>query len=144
LRWPDNFCSLLANKGFRVIRFDNRDIGQSSRFEHLGKPNILAMMLLSKLNIHLQSPYTLQDMASDTIALLDYLKIEKLHFVGASMGGMIAQRLAARYPQRTHTLTSIMSSSGKKGLAGATLEVQTHMATPPQEDKDETHLLTTN
>ena len=80
MRWPDNFFSLLANKGFRVIRFDNRDFGQSSRFEHLGKPNILAMMLLSKLNIHLQSRYTLQDMASGTIALLDYLKIEKVHF----------------------------------------------------------------
>ncbi|MFT7111415.1 MAG: pimeloyl-ACP methyl ester carboxylesterase [Porticoccaceae bacterium] len=130
--WPDDFCILLADKGFRVIRFDNRDIGQSSRLDKLGKPNILWLMLKDKLNLSVNSPYTLQDMAKDTIALLDHLEIEKAHIVGASMGGMIAQRIAAHYPQRTLTLVSVMSSSGKRDLPGPAKEVQAHLMSSPQ------------
>lgn len=118
--WKDEFCSLLACSGFRVIRFDNRDAGQSTIFEAAGHPDIAAMVEARQRGERLEAPYLLWDLMSDTMGLLDALGIEKTHVVGLSMGGMIAQLLAAHHPNRVLTLTSIMSHTGEPGLPGPT------------------------
>lgn len=108
-RWNSELCDLLVERGFRVIRFDNRDCGRSTLCDGLPLPDIGAALrgsLLSAL------PYTLETMAADSVGLLDALKIDQAHLVGASMGASIAQTIAARYPQRSRSLTSIMSTSG--------------------------------
>ncbi len=106
--WEDEFCFRLAEKGFYVIRFDNRDVGMSTKMTALGMPHIQSL-LLGKLSI---APYKISDMAKDTVGLLDALHIEKAHVVGVSMGGMIGQEIAISYPDRLMTLTSIMSTTG--------------------------------
>jgi pimeloyl-ACP methyl ester carboxylesterase len=108
LAWDEGFCSLLADRGFRVIRFDNRDIGRSTRMDGAPVPT-LAQIATRRIP---NAPYKLADMALDTVGLLDALEIERAHVVGASMGGMIAQTVAARHPLRTRSLTSIMSNTG--------------------------------
>lgn len=110
--WSDIFCKTLADAGYRVIRFDNRDVGLSQKIEGQRAPDILRSMLLAQLGRSFDTPYTLDDMALDVIGLMNALDIEKAHIAGASMGGMIAQLIAARYPSRCHSLLSIMSSSG--------------------------------
>lgn len=125
--WPDSFCRSLVERGFYVIRFDNRDSGLSSKLQHFGTPNIKLAFVKSMLRMNVGAGYTLHDMAKDTVGLLDALGIEKAHIVGASMGGMIAQIIAAVYPQRTLSLTSIMSTSGRKGLPGPRGEVRDAM-----------------
>jgi pimeloyl-ACP methyl ester carboxylesterase len=114
--WPPQMVQELVDAGYRVIRFDNRDIGLSTHLDALGKPNILWAGLKFKLGIMPTPPYTLTDMAHDALGVLDELEIEKAHIVGASMGGMIAQRVAIAAPQRCLSLTSIMSTSGARGL----------------------------
>lgn len=114
--WPPQMVQDLVDAGYRVIRFDNRDIGLSTHLDALGKPNILWTGLKFKLGIMPKPPYTLTDMAHDAIGVLDELEIEKAHIVGASMGGMIAQRVAIAAPERCISLTSIMSTSGARGL----------------------------
>jgi pimeloyl-ACP methyl ester carboxylesterase len=109
IRWNLDLCQALVASGFRVIRFDNRDIGLSTRCDALPLPDLRAM-LTGALQPTL--PYTLDTMATDSVGLLAALKIDRAHIVGASMGGAIAQIVAARYPERTLSLTSIMSSSG--------------------------------
>ena len=121
--WPTPFCQALADQGFRVIRFDNRDIGLSDKFGKSRAPSIVKLILYSKLRLPFTVPYTLTDMAKDAIGVMDALNIEKSHIIGASMGGMIAQLVAAHYPKRVLSLTSIMSSSGKRSLPGADREV---------------------
>jgi len=116
--WPDVFCRHLVERGFRVVRFDNRDVGLSGRVAGGKQPNLVWAMLAARLRLPLRPPYTLNDMASDAIGLIDGLGIAQAHVVGASMGGMIAQVLAARFPQRVLSLTSIMSSSGNRRLPG--------------------------
>ena len=111
--WRDEFCDQLAAAGHRVIRFDNRDIGLSSKMSDLGKPNVRRQMVPAFLGLKADIPYRLEDMADDTIGLLDALGIEKAHIVGASMGGMIAQTVAIRAPSRVLSLTSIMSTTGR-------------------------------
>ena len=108
--WPNTFCEGLAARGFRVIRFDNRDAGLSSRMPSAGRIATRAMMARALVRLPVRPPYTLNDMAADTIGLLDALGIAKAHVVGASMGGMIAQILAIEHPERVKSLTSIMSS----------------------------------
>ena len=120
ISWPTAFCDGLERQGFYVIRFDNRDSGLSSKLHHLGKPSTLLALIKMAFHIPLKAGYTLDDMAADAIALLDALAIERAHIVGASMGGMIAQIIAARYPEHTISLTSIMSTSGRRGLPGPT------------------------
>jgi pimeloyl-ACP methyl ester carboxylesterase len=111
--WRDGFVSELASRGFRVIRFDNRDIGLSSFFDQAGIPDLGAALAGGSLPA---PPYTLEDMADDAAGLLDALGLAAAHIVGASMGGMIAQTFAVRHPQRTLSLCSIMSTTGNPGV----------------------------
>ncbi|MFZ3219558.1 MAG: alpha/beta hydrolase [Rhodoferax sp.] len=121
--WPPELVQALVDAGFRVIRMDNRDAGLSQTFDHLGTPNLLWAGLQYKLGLVPRAPYTLTDMAADALGVLDALGVARAHVVGASMGGMVAQRVAIAAPQRTLSLTSIMSSSGAKGLPQARREV---------------------
>jgi len=115
-RWPLPFCEKLVARGFRVIRFDNRDIGLSGKMDGAPVPEIATIVAARMTGLPVRVPYTLHDMAADTIGLMDALKIDKAHIVGASMGGMIAQLVAADYPQRVLSLTSIMSTTGNPAL----------------------------
>jgi proline iminopeptidase len=135
--WPDAFCQGLVARGFRVIRFDNRDCGLSGKIHLKKRPNLLLAFASTWLGLPVRAPYTLGDMAADTAGLLDALKIERAHIVGASMGGMIAQVFAARYPQRTLSLTSIMSSSGNKKVSRAKKEAMQALLSRPADPKDE-------
>jgi pimeloyl-ACP methyl ester carboxylesterase len=116
--WDDDFCTLLAARGFWVIRFDNRDIGESTRFPNERTPRLPELMLAQVTGLRFRVPYTLRDMAADTIGLLDALGVGRAHVVGASMGGAIAQELAIAYPARVLSLTAIMSSTGDPKLPG--------------------------
>jgi len=136
ISWPEAFCKGLTDQGFRVIRFDNRDCGLSSKMEHFGKPNLQAAFFKSLFHMPLFSGYTLYDMAKDAVCLLDALGIGKAHIVGASMGGMIAQIIAGRYPERVLSLTSIMSTSGRPGLPGPTMAASHAMFSRPQNPRD--------
>jgi pimeloyl-ACP methyl ester carboxylesterase len=117
--WPPALVQSLVDAGYRVLRLDNRDIGLSQHFDHLGTPNMLWATLKYQLGLTIKPPYTLHDMAHDALGVLDNLGIAQAHVVGVSMGGMIAQRMALAAPQRLHSLTSIMSSSGARGLPAA-------------------------
>ncbi|KAF1070352.1 alpha/beta hydrolase [Variovorax sp.] len=121
--WPRDFVQLLVDAGFRVLRHDNRDIGLSEGFDHKGVGNIVWESIRLRLGLPVRSAYTLQDMAADSLGVLDALGIAQAHVVGASMGGMIAQRMAATAPSRVQSLVSIMSSSGARGLPGPRREV---------------------
>ncbi len=117
--WRTGFCERLINQGgLRVIRYDNRDVGLSSKVEggHTGGAKLLPRMARSQLGLRNPAVYTLENMADDAAALLDHLQIEKAHVVGASMGGMIAQIFAARYQQRTKTLAIVFSSNNQAML----------------------------
>jgi pimeloyl-ACP methyl ester carboxylesterase len=128
--WRDDFVRELAQRGFRVIRFDNRDIGLSSFIDEAGVPDIAIALATGQLPA---AAYTLDDMADDAAGLLDALGIDRAHIVGASMGGMIAQTFAIRHPQRTISLCSIMSTTGNPGVGQAdpTLVGDLFMAKPP-------------
>ena len=131
--WPDSFCQLLVQRGLRVLRFDNRDCGLSQKMDHLGKPRLLRAMIRARLGLPVRAPYGLDDMARDTIGLLDALGIRSAHVVGASMGGMIAQLVAATYPDRVRTLTSIMSSTGARYLPQARSRIQRQLLRRPMD-----------
>ena len=124
IAWPDAFIHGLVSKGFRIIHYDNRDVGMSQRMEGAQAPNLVWTMFKARIGLPVSVPYTLGDMAGDGIGLLDALGIDKAHVVGASMGGMIVQLMAATHPERTLSMTSIMSSSGKPGLPGARADIQ--------------------
>jgi pimeloyl-ACP methyl ester carboxylesterase len=111
LAWDDDFCEMLAMQGFHVVRFDNRDVGLSSKIG--GRVNVPAGML----GLTGSAVYRLDDMAADTAGLIDHLELDRVHLVGVSMGGMISQKLAATQPQRVASLCSIMSSSGRRRLS---------------------------
>jgi proline iminopeptidase len=110
--WPDPVVQTLTDAGFRVVTFDNRDAGGSTRLEGVRVPNVLRAIGRALLRRPVAAPYTLDDMAADTIGMLDALGVGQVHVVGASMGGMIGQVIAARHPSRVLSLTSIMSNSG--------------------------------
>lgn len=120
--WPIELVEALVGHGFRVIRYDNRDIGLSHKFHGVRAPGILKLTLLPRLGIRPRVPYTLADMADDGAGLLDALEIDSAHIVGGSMGGMIAQHVAARHPHRTRSLTSIFSTTGNPKLPPARKE----------------------
>lgn len=127
IAWPDEFVHGLVGEGFRVIRYDNRDVGLSQRMEHVVTPNLVWTMLKARFGLPLGVGYTLSDMAKDGIGLLDSLGIEQAHVVGASMGGMIVQLMAANHRERLLSMTSIMSSSGAPGLPGPRADIRRQM-----------------
>ena len=124
IAWPDEMIQALVANGFRVIHYDNRDVGMSQRMEGAAAPNLIWTMLKARLGLSVNVPYSLTDMAADGIGLLDALGVEKAHVVGASMGGMIVQLMAANHRDRLLSMTSIMSSSGAPGLPGARADIQ--------------------
>jgi pimeloyl-ACP methyl ester carboxylesterase len=132
IAWPLPLVNSLVAAGYRVIRFDNRDIGLSQHFDQLGAPNLILAALKHRLGFKITPPYTLHDMAADALGVLDALNIPRAHIVGASMGGMIAQRVALAAPQRTLSLTSIMSTSGAPGLPQAQPHVMRALMSRPK------------
>jgi pimeloyl-ACP methyl ester carboxylesterase len=117
--WPIELVDALVARGFRVVRYDNRDIGLSTKFDSAGIPDMPSLMMALMGGKAPDIAYTLTDMANDAVAVLDALGIAQAHIVGASMGGMIAQLVAANHPARTRTLTSIMSTTGNRELPPA-------------------------
>jgi pimeloyl-ACP methyl ester carboxylesterase len=114
--WPKSLCEGLAAKGFRVVRFDNRDIGKSTHLSGMAAPEPRALLAEVASGKEPDVPYALDDMADDAIGLMDALGVGRAHVVGASMGGMIAQLMAINHPARTKSLTSIMSTTGRRDL----------------------------
>jgi pimeloyl-ACP methyl ester carboxylesterase len=137
IHWDDDFCRQLAARGFRVIRFDNRDIGKSSRMTGGKRLSPIELLKLRFLKIPVTAPYKLIDMAKDTVGLMDVLGIKSAHLVGASMGGMIAQEIAISFPQRVRSLTSIMSTTGNPKVPGPTREAGAMLMAPPPATKEE-------
>jgi pimeloyl-ACP methyl ester carboxylesterase len=135
VRWPLALCDLLVSRGYRVIRFDNRDIGLSEKMEGVEAPGVFRLFLKHYLRIPVDAPYSLDDMAEDAVGVLDALNIDHAHIVGMSMGGMISQLVAAHYPQRIRSLTSIMSTSGEWGKGVASLKVSRQMLRPVSKDR---------
>jgi pimeloyl-ACP methyl ester carboxylesterase len=125
--WSPEFCEALAKHGHYVIRFDNRDVGLSTKLDGARSPHQMRYALNYFMKVPLGAPYTIRDMASDAAGVLDALSISTAHVVGASMGGIIAQLMAVHYPQRVKTLTSIMSTSGARGLPQARRDVMQHI-----------------
>jgi pimeloyl-ACP methyl ester carboxylesterase len=119
IAWPPGFVRALLNAGYRVISFDNRDIGLSTKTS-VRTPNLILQALKFRMGMRVHAPYLLRDMVEDTRGLLDALHIVRCHVIGASMGGMIAQGLAAHHPNKVMSLTSIMSTTGARGLPQAT------------------------
>jgi len=134
--WHPDFVAMLVARGFRVIRFDNRDIGLSQRFDHLGVPNLALDSLKFAVGMKVRASYTVATMADDTAGLLDALGLSSAHICGASMGGMIAQQLAARHPRRVKSLTLIMTSSGARRLPGPTLKVRSALISRPKDARN--------
>jgi pimeloyl-ACP methyl ester carboxylesterase len=114
--WPQGLIEQLVERGFRVITFDNRDVGLSARYDHAGVPSMVRIAALRLIGARAALPYTLSDIADDAAALLDHLGVASTHVAGISMGGMIAQHLAARHPQRVRSLTLLATTSGRLGL----------------------------
>lgn len=133
--WDDDFCALLAERGYRVIRFDNRDVGRSTKLDALGVPNVLQAMMALMMRRPIAAPYLLSDMARDTVGLMDALGIERAHVVGASMGGMIAQTLAIEHPERLFSLTSIMSTTGDPALPQPEPAAMATLLRPPPAER---------
>jgi len=142
IAWPDDLVEELVEQGFYVIRFDNRDCGLSDKFDHAGTPNLVLAFLKNLVRLPLKSAYTLEDMALDAVGVLSALGIKSAHVVGASMGGMIAQVMAAKYPERVRSLTSIMSSSGRRGLPGPSREARAVLFKRPANPRDFDSLVT--
>lgn len=134
--WGDEMVQGLQESGFRIVLLDNRDTGGSTRFDEWGQPTLWWQILKNELGFDVDAPFTLNDMASDTVALMDELDIEDAHIVGASMGGMIAQVVAARYPERTRSLVSIMSTTGAKHLPPPSDEASNSLVGTASGDED--------
>lgn len=139
IAWPDELIQGLVRKGFRVIHYDNRDVGLSQRMDGAPAGNLIWAMLAARFGLAVRSAYTLTDMAKDGAGLLDALGIDKAHIVGASMGGMIVQLMAASHPEKVLSMTSIMSSSGAPGLPGpsAALRKRLMAKRPANPSRDE-------
>ncbi|MGH2978832.1 MAG: alpha/beta fold hydrolase [Solirubrobacterales bacterium] len=133
LGWDERFCNMLADRGFHVVRFDNRDVGLSSKIEGGGTPNVLEIFMSGNTAA---APYSLEDMAEDTAGLLDHLGVDAAHVVGLSMGGMIAQTLACRHPDRVLSLTSIMSTTGDRAVGQPRPDIFALLAGPAPGDRE--------
>ncbi|NNM52534.1 MAG: alpha/beta hydrolase [Pseudomonadales bacterium] len=114
--WPDSLMQTLVDAGYRAIRFDNRDIGLSGKLNSRQRYNMTTSMIRSSLGLSIQAPYTLDDMADDTLGLMNHLQLQHVHLIGISMGGMISQILAARLPERIKSLCLLMTSPLSPGL----------------------------
>ncbi len=130
--WPEPLCEGLAAKGFRVVRFDNRDIGKSTHLAGRAAPDPRAILAVAMSGGRPNVPYTLDDMADDAVGLMDALGVDRAHVVGASMGGMIAQLVAINHPERTKSLASIMSTTGRRDLPPGNPEVLSVLFRPPK------------
>lgn len=142
IAWPEPFCEMIAEKGFRVVRFDNRDVGFSQKFDHAPTPGATMGLLRDLFGLRPRKlAYTLEDMADDAIGVLDALGIDRAHVVGASMGGMIAQIASVRHADRVLSLTSMMSSSGDRRMQKARLRdlmpLLTRRRPPPDAPREE-------
>ena len=137
--WGEKIVNGLVDSGYRVILFDNRDTGESENLDRLGKPNLYWKFAMSYLGVDFSSPYTLTDMALDGIGVLDHLGIERAHIVGASMGGMIAQTIASKFPERTKSLVSIMSTTGASHLSQMSESNEQNFNNAGGWDKDVAH-----
>jgi len=129
--WPEPFCQALVDAGFHVVRFDNRDVGLSEKIAARKKANLPLAAMRYFLRLPVRAPYLIDAMAADSVGVLDALGIKAAHFVGVSLGGMIAQTAAANYPKRCLSLTSIMASSGDRRLPNAKLKVARLMLSRP-------------
>ena len=134
--WPEAFCHKLAQSGFWVLRFDNRDVGLSSKIEDAGVPDLMAALAAYEQGQPLDAPYTLSDMAADAFGLMDALGLEKAHVCGLSMGGMIAQIMAVEDPRRVSSLISMESSTGDPNLPHAKPQAMDAMMSLPPQDRD--------
>ncbi len=132
LGWDERFCEMLAERGFHVVRFDNRDVGRSTWIEDAPPPDLAGAMA----GDHSSASYKLSDMADDALGLLDALGVDAAHAVGVSMGGMIAQTLAIEHPERVLSLTSIMSTTGDPNVGQATPAAMQMLMSPPAGDRD--------
>ena len=132
IAWRDDFCAGLAARGFFVVRFDNRDVGRSTRLDHLPVPTRGQLVRRDKR----AASYTLEDMALDAVGLLDHLQIERAHIAGASMGAMIAQTVAANHPDRVLSLVSIMGSTGSRWSGQPRLRAAERLLSVPPADRD--------
>lgn len=137
IHWSDQFCQLLASNKLRVIRFDNRDIGKSTWLTDYRVPSMWDFIGNSLFKKKVNAPYLLDDMADDTLALMDALNIDKAHLVGASMGGMIAQCIALKSPIRVSSLTSIMSTTGDRSLPKAKARISAKLLKPPAKELEQ-------
>ncbi len=133
--WDEEFCAQLAERGHYAIRYDNRDVGLSTKFDSAGAPNLVDLMTRAAAGESVDAPYTLSDMASDGMGLLDALEIPAAHIVGASMGGMIVQSMAIEHPDRVRSVTSIMSTTGAPGLPPAKPEAMQVLMKPAPTDR---------
>ena len=130
--WPDELVADLVARGFRVIRFDNRDIDLSQGFDAAGVPSLLRATLRYTLRLPVRAPYRLRDMANDAVGVLDALGIRSAHVCGASMGGMIAQHMAAAHPTRVKSLTLVMTTSGARHLPQPRLKTRRALISRPR------------
>jgi pimeloyl-ACP methyl ester carboxylesterase len=130
IAWDDEFVTSMADRGFYVIRFDNRDVGRSTWFDEAGVPDLMAALAGD-----VQPPYRVSDMADDAAGLLEALGIESAHVFGISMGGMIAQALAIQHPARVRTLTSVMSTTGDPAVGAPHPEAVQALLAPPPADR---------
>ncbi|MEZ5559708.1 MAG: alpha/beta fold hydrolase [Pseudomonadales bacterium] len=136
-RWRPEFCRMLADAGHYVIRFDNRDVGLSEKFDAAGVPDMAQIFAQAQAGQPVSAPYSLDDMADDAIGVLDALEIDRAHVCGASMGGMIVQAMAVRHGPRLRSMVSIMSSTGNPDLPGATPEASAALLSPAGTTIDE-------
>jgi pimeloyl-ACP methyl ester carboxylesterase len=132
IAWDDDFCAMLAERGFRVVRFDNRDIGHSTRLDAARVPGRADLLLGRKSG----APYLLSDMAADTVGLMDHLGIDSANVVGISMGGMIGQTLAIEHPERVSSLVSMHSTTGNRWVGRPTMKVMALMLAEAPRDRD--------
>jgi len=135
IAWHEDFVKILVDRGFRVLRFDNRDIGLSDSFDHLGMPNLALEALKHSIGLTVNSPYSLADMARDSVGVLDAFGISRAHICGASMGGMVAQQMAVHHASRVKSLTLMMTSSGSRRLPGPSLKVRGALLSRPADSK---------
>ncbi len=131
IAWPEEMVDLLVARGMRVIRFDNRDIGLSQGFDDHGLPNVAVAAMRYALHLPVHSIYSLRDMARDALGVLDALGLARAHIVGASMGGMIAQHIAAHAPERVLSLTLLMTTTGARHLPRPTWRVRRELMSRP-------------